>query len=71
MLAVSPVASRSQAATGPSTLCGASIGGSRVGSMPNASHASADQRRSRTSSSIVDDAFDGSIASTPDAWYAT
>ena len=63
----SPADSRSQGATGPSTLCGARIGGRRDLSISNASHASSDQLRLRTSSSIVDDAFEGSIASTPDA----
>ena len=67
----SPVASRSQSRIGPSTAWAGRTGGSRAMSTPNASHASSDHARARGSSTLVDDAFEGSTASSPDACHAT
>jgi hypothetical protein len=66
-----PVASRSQSSIGPSTAWAARTGARRSGSTPKAAHASSDHSRARGSSTPVEDAFEGSTASVPDARQAT
>ncbi len=66
-----PAASRSHGATGPSTASAGRTGASEAGSIPNAAHASSDQSPVSTSSSIDDEALDGSTASSPAARQAT
>ena len=67
----SPAASLSQGATGPSTACAGRMSASRSASTRKASHASGDQSPVPTSTSIDDEAFEGSTATSPEACQAT
>ena len=60
----------SHGSIGPSGACACTTGASRSRSTPNASHASGDHARERGSRRPVDDALEGSTASTPDARQA-
>jgi hypothetical protein len=55
----------------PSAVCAGCTAARDAGSIPKASQASADQPPPATSSSIEDEALDGSTASSPDACQAT
>ena len=67
----SPVASRSHGRTGPSTASERRTGGSRSRSSSYASHASPDHSWVRGSSTPVEEALVGSIASSPLTRHAT